>query len=232
MNVLLCVVIIVLGLGVFLGYKQGLIKMIATLLVATLAVSLVSFVSPYISKWIQEKTSIKESVQNKVVKILVSEEEEDILEKDFVREEQISLLENAAVPEMFRQSLLENNNHEAYAMLGVKTFGEYVGAYIAKVISDLLAFVISFVVVMILAIVLVKMLGLIDKLPLIGGMNRVAGGALGTMVGLMGIWILFLVITILYDTSFGQACFEQIGQNKILTFLYDENVLMKYVTKF
>ena len=98
MNVLLCVVIIVLGLGVFLGYKQGLIKMIATLLVATLAVSLVSFVSPYISKWIQEKTSIQESVQNTVVKILVSEEEEDILEKSVKVN---SLSEGVVLPPVF-----------------------------------------------------------------------------------------------------------------------------------
>ncbi len=235
MNVLLCVVIVVLGLGVFLGYKQGLIKMIASLLVATLVVSLVSVVSPYISKWIQQKTPIKETVQNKVVEILVPEDgenQEEILEKEYVREEQISLLENAKVPEMFRQSLLENNNHEAYAMLGVKTFGEYVGAYIAKVISDLVAFVVSFVVVIVLAIVLVKMLGFVDKLPLIGGVNRVAGGALGTGIGIFAIWILFLVITIFYDTSIGRECFEQIGQSKVLEFLYNGNVLMKYVTRF
>ncbi len=236
MNVLLCVVIVVLGLGVFIGYKQGLIKMIASLLVATLVVSLVSFISPYISKWIQQKTPIKETIQNKVVEILVPGDDEEagenILEKELVREEQISLLENAKIPEMFRQSLLENNNHEAYAMLGVESFGEYVGAYIAKVISDLLAFVISFVVVIILAIVLVKVLGIVDKLPLIGGVNRVAGGALGTVIGIMAIWILFLIITIFYDTSIGQACFEQISQSKVLGFLYDGNILMKYVTRF
>ena len=57
-----------------------------------------------------------------------------------LREQQISAIENANIPQLFRDLLLENNNAEIYKNLGVSTFGEYVGAYMAKVIADFVAF--------------------------------------------------------------------------------------------
>ena len=228
--ILLCVVIVVMGIGALIGYKQGLIKIIASLVAATLIVSLVGAVSPYISKWIQEGTPLKDNIQQKVAGVLLPGETEESEEP--VREQQISILENAQLPSMFRQGLLENNNHEVYAMLGVETFSEYIGSYITKIIADALAFLLSFIVVTIGVLVLIKALGLIDKLPLIGGMNRVAGGVLGGTMGIGVIWILFLVITIFYDTEFGRAGFEQIEESRILTYLYEGNIFLKYISRF
>lgn len=234
MNVLLFVVGIVIAICIFVGYKKGLVRMIASLLAATLIVTLVGIVSPYISRWIQQGTPLKETVQEKVVQILIPEKEEDanLLNEELAKDEQITLLENAKIPEMFRQNLLENNHYEAYAMLGAETFGQYVGAYITKVLSDLIAFLVALVVVTIAVSILVKMLGIIDKLPLIGGMNRVAGGIVGVGIGVVAVWILFLVITLFYDAELGRTCFEQIETSKILSYLYDINPFMKYIIKF
>ena len=229
MNIVLLIVCLVIGISVFVGYKKGLIKMIASLLATVLIVALVGVVSPYVSRWIQQSTPLKENIQNKVAGMILSEE---AMEDDLTREEQINLIENADVPETFRQSLLENNNKEAYAMLGAKTFAEYIGSYITKVLADILAFLISLIVVTIAVAVVIKMLGVIDKLPLIGGMNRFAGGIAGVGVGILIVWVLFAVITLLYDTSFGTMCFENIETNSILSFLYNKNPLMKFITKF
>ena len=236
MNVLLLVVAVIIAISVFVGYKKGLIRIIATLLASVLVVALVGAIAPYISGWIQKGTPLKEKVQEKVIGMLLGEEEqeadENLLEQDLAKEQQISLLEGANMPEVFRQSLLENNNYEAYARLGVESFGEYVGAYIAKVISDILAFVLALLVVGIAVGIVMKLLGFIDRLPLIGGMNRIAGGAAGIGFGILVVWIMFLIIVLIYDTSLGEMCFEQIEENKILSYLYSSNPLMKYVMRF
>ena len=236
MNVLLFVVGILIAICVFVGYKKGLVKIIASLLAAVLVVTLVGIIAPHISQWIQSGTQLKERIQEKVVDILVPEAAEDVdeslLNQELEKDEQIALLENANIPEMFRQNLLENNHYEAYARLGVETFGEYVGAYITKVLADLIAFLVALFVVTVVVAILIKVLGLIDKLPLIGGMNRIAGGAVGVGIGILMVWILFLLVTIVYDTSLGQTCFEQIETSKILSYLYDNNPLMKHIIKF
>ena len=128
--------------------------------------------------------------------------------------------------------LLENNNDEAYASLGVNSFGEYVGAYIAKIISDVLAFLLVMVLILIIVPILIKMLGIFNKLPVIGGMNRLAGGALGLAIGLAVVWVFFIIITLLYSTKLGIACFACIESSEILQKLYDGNILMNAITKF
>lgn len=234
MNVLLLVVAVIFLLSILIGYKKGLIKLVASLVSTLICIVLVMFISPSVSKWIQESTPLRETVQNACVELLVPDTttEEEALQTELPREEQITLIEGAQLPEIFRRMLLENNNNEVYMALGVETFGEYIGAYIAKVIADVLAFLITFIVVFIIIRIVIGMLGIIDKLPLIGGANRLAGAAVGAGMGILIIWILFIVITLLYNTGFGAACLANISESKILTMLYESNLLMNYITKF
>ena len=234
LNVLLIVVAIIFLLSILIGYKKGLIKLVASLVSTVICIVLVMLISPSVSKWIQESTPLKETVQNKCVEWLMPDTtmEEEVLQTELPREEQITLIEGAKLPEIFQRMLLENNNNEVYMALGVETFGEYIGAYIAKVIADVLAFLVTFVVVFIIIRIVIGMLGIIDKLPLIGGANHLAGAAVGAGMGILIIWILFIVITLLYNTSFGAACLANISESKILTMLYENNILMNYITKF
>ena len=234
LNVLLIVVAIIFLLSILIGYKKGLIKLVASLVSTVICIVLVMLISPSVSKWIQESTPLKETVQNKCVEWLMPDTtmEEEVLQTELPREEQITLIEGAQLPEIFQRMLLENNNNEVYMALGVETFGEYIVAYIAKVIADVLSFLVTFVVVFIIIRIVIGMLGIIDKLPLIGGANHLAGAAVGAGMGILIIWILFIVITLLYNTSFGAACLANISESKILTMLYENNILMNYITKF
>ncbi|MBQ2921687.1 MAG: CvpA family protein [Tyzzerella sp.] len=234
MNVMLIIVGIVFLLSAIIGYKRGLVKIIASLLATLVCIVLVFLISPSVSKWIQEATPLKEMVKNKCIELLLPDEttEEEALQTEIPREQQISMIEGAAIPEVIQKMLLENNNNEVYTALGVQTFGEYIGAYVAKVIADILAFLITFVVVFIIVRVALGMLNILDKIPLVGGANHLVGGLFGAGIGILIIWILFIVITLLYNTSFGMACMKGISESEILTKLYDSNILMKYITKF
>lgn len=234
MNILLVVIAGIFLISMFLGYKKGLIKIVASLMATLISIILVSLIAPHVSTWIRATTPLEDVVQNKVIEMLLpdTENEETILEQELPREQQISMIEGAEIPEMFQKMLLENNNSEAYAVLGVSTFGEYVGAYIAKLLADIIAFLVTMVVVMIVVHVAIAMLGILNKLPIIGGANRIAGAAVGIGIGLLAVWILFLLVTLLYNTDFGKACLDDIAASPILTKLYDSNILMKYVTKF
>lgn len=233
---LLLIIGIILGLCVFIGYKKGLVKIAASLLTTLIIIFLVSLLTPYVSQWIRNATSLERGMQKKVVSILVPEGEDELDEKiaedQLSRNEQISILEKAPLPQMFRQMLLENNNNEVYQLLGVKTFGEYVGAYLAKLLADIIAFLVVFVVVTIAVRIAMGMLGILNKLPVIGGVNRLAGGLVGIGIGIVIVWILFIVVTLLYDTTFGKMCFESIESTPILRKLYDSNLLMNYIIKF
>lgn len=230
MNILLLVIVGILGLTAFVGYKKGLIKIAVSLLATVLLTAAVGMVSPYISQWIMKASSLEQKTQKKMVEMLLPDEK---AEKDELsREQQISVIEESKLPKTFRQLLLENNNKEVYDALGVTSFIEYIGSYIAKVVSDILAFLITLVLGVVILQIIVGMSGVLDKMPVVGGMNRVVGCIVGMGIGLVLVWILFIAVTLLYDTSFGMACFAQIEGNPILNYLYENNFLMKYIIKF
>ena len=76
------------------------------------------------------------------------------------------------------------------------------------------------------------MLGLISDLPIIGGANRLAGGAVGLAKALIIVWVVFVIITLMYDSKFGATCLQCIEENEFLSYLYDRNLLLNFMVKF
>lgn len=234
MNGLLLAVGIIFLVCIGIGYKRGFLKIVASMLATIAIIVLVTILTPYVSEGIRSVTPVEEVMQEKCIDMLIPDKSGDdkVIEDDLSDEKQRKLIEESKLPKMFQDMLVVNNNDEVYELLGVTTFGEYVGTYFAKVITDIIAFLVTLLIVTILVRTVLCMVGVIDKLPVIGGMNRVAGGIIGIGTGLIIVWVLFLVITVFYDNSISQACLEDISENRILQVLYDSNILMKYVTKF
>ena len=231
MNVLLIVVGIILLLSVIICYKRGLVKILASLLATLVCIVLVFLISPSVSKWIQESTPLRETVKNKCIELLLPDETtgDEVLQTELPREEQISMIEGADIPDVIQKMLLENNNSEAYDLLEVTGFHQYVGAYIANMIIHAMAYLISFVIVWTALKALTIALDLVTKLPLLHGINRLAGGVLGRVLGIVLAWVLFLLGTVLCNGEMGQRFVELIYENQFLTLLYNYNFIMTIV---
>lgn len=139
---------------------------------------------------------------------------------------QIKEIENAPLPQFLKDSLLENNNTTIYEELGVNSFPQYVASYISRMVLNLIAFLVTFLIAIIIVKALMFAVNIIGELPVLGLINHVGGGVLGLVLGLVIIWLGFLIITLLYTTEAGQACFEMIEKSSLLTFLYDVNPLL------
>lgn len=235
MNKLLLVVGAIFLISVIVGYVRGFLKIALSLAITIASIILVVAITPHISGWIQESTSISETVQGKLMEMfeMSSGTSADMLSTiETSREQQISVIEGAKLPSVIQEMLLENNNNEVYEALGVTNFVDYIGAYITKLISDIIAFLVAWIAVIIIARVLMAVIGIIGKIPVIGGVNKIAGAVVGIGIGLIIVWILLILVTLLYNTAVGQACMEDIAASQILTKLYDGNILMKFITKF
>lgn len=229
MNILLLITGLIFVICVIFGMAQGFIKIAASLIATIITVMLVMFLSPYVSRGILKMTPLEDAVQKKCVKVLSGKEADNVT---LSREEQIEMIQKINLPPVFKEMLLENNNSEIYQSLGVATFGEYIGTYLAKVIADFLGFLLTMFVVTIAIRAVIGTLGLIAKLPVIGGLNRIAGGVLGVGIGLVIVWVLFVAVTLAYSTDFGQMSFSNIADSRLLTYLYEKNIFMDFVTKF
>lgn len=236
MSKMLIVVGAIVLVCIVIGYFKGFIRFAVTLGVSFAGMLLVALISPMVSNVLLKTTPIESVVQKKCDTLfkdfMQDGQEETIEEMDYSREKQINLLENAKIPQVFKERLLENNNEEIYETLGVGKFSEYIGAYLAKLIADIAGFLLSILLVGIVVILILCSSKIIEKLPVVGGLNRMGGAMIGAGVGIVLVWILFIVITLSYETQIGKECLESIEGNVILKKLYEHNILMNYITKF
>lgn len=227
MNELLIVVAGIFLLCFMIGMNRGFIKIVASLSATLIILVLVMISMPYVGEVLRDYTPLEEKVKEKCAEVLQPGDVDTTL-----RDAQISLIENSGFPQVIKELLLANNNGEVYENLGVTEFVDYVGAYIAKLFSDIAAFLLAFITMTAVVRIVLYVLDIIGHLPVIGGLNRLAGGVLGLGTGLVIIWVLFIVITMMYDLSICKLFLGNIEENEFLQFLYNNNILMNYLTKF
>lgn len=237
MNWLLIGVGIIFFICMVVGYTRGFIKIIVSFGTTIASILLVIFLTPYTSKAIITLTPIDEMVQKKCISMMMPEGVEIDISKlsldkiELSRQKQMEILEKADIPKFLKEGLMENNNNEAYTQLGVSNFVEYIGAYISNIIIKIISFLVTFIIVTIFIRAIIFALDIIAALPVINGLNRIAGMVVGVLIAVILVWVAFLVITLLYNNDIGKECFECIKESKILTFLYEKNAILEWVTK-
>ena len=145
---------------------------------------------------------------------------------------QIREIEEAPLPSFLKDQLLANNNSTIYDELGVQDFPHYVAAYMARLVLHLISFLVTFLLAIIIVKALMFAVNIIGELPVLGLVNRIAGGALGLVLAIVIVWIGFLIMTLAYSTAAGAACFEMVEQSKTLQFLYNTNPLLLRLITF
>lgn len=158
--------------------------------------------------------------------------EKAIEEAEIPRDVQMAAIEKAELPEIFKELLSTNNNSEIYNELGAETFAQYVGRFLAKLIINIIAFLAVFILLTIVLRAVIFALDVVSNLPVLGFVNRLAGGGAGLLCALVVVWVLFIIITLLYTTSFGKEMYDVILGNDITKMIYENNPIMKLAVNF
>ena len=158
--------------------------------------------------------------------------EKAIEEAEIPRDVQMAAIEKAELPEIFKELLSTNNNSEIYNELGAETFAQYVGRFLAKLIINIIAFLAVFILLTIVLRAVIFALYVVSNLPVLGFVNRLAGVGAGLLCALVVVWVLFIIITLLYTTSFGKEMYDVILGNDITKMIYENNPIMKLAVNF
>lgn len=153
--------------------------------------------------------------------------EEAVETADIPKDMQFEAIEMAELPDVFKSMLVDNNNDVIYKKLGVETFAQYVGAFLSHLIIRIVAFLCTFLIVTIILRAVVFALDIVANLPVLGLVNRLAGGVVGIGAALIIVWVLYIIVTLLYVTEVGREMYQVIQSNKILNMIYEYNPLLK-----
>lgn len=221
-------VFVILLLFVWMGYKRGFIKEIVSFFFVFLSLSLAWAINPYINEFLVQKTPIYSTIQETCANFVQSQGEEDA---EYETDSTGDLIDSLKLPDLLRKNLEENNNAETYAELSVNTLTGYVSGYLAKTVINGLSYVLAYILSTIVIRLIVYVLNLIAGLPVLKTANKLTGGVVGLLKGIVFVWIALLVVTVLCGTEIGKTVLELIEKDTLLSTLYQYDPLVRIFLK-
>lgn len=207
---------------VLYGHYRGFIRLAVSLVSLAAALLVVWAVMPYATDWIKNNTGLYESMKAGIEQTAGFTQLEG--EPDEPSDEGLAI-EGLELPEQIKRLLSENKTAEDYGSLGAEALQDYVGSYLADIMLRILVFVVLFLTIFILLRVLVFWLDLIAKLPILSGLNQIAGAVLGGLEGLVFVWIGCMILTLASGTGVGGQIMSQVDISPWLSWLYENNLL-------
>lgn len=226
MTWLFWVLLILVMIFVIQGFSRGMIRTAVSMFSIIIVMAATTWLSPYISDYIREKTDWQEKIEDKCEGLFQEKIGEKLEEST---SSQVSFIEELPIPENIKRKLTENNNGETYQQMAVNNFSEYLARYMATGIMNGITFLIAFIMVMIVMKIILYAVDLLTELPVIGGCNRIGGALLGFIQGMLWIWVIFLGVALFYDTQPGRYLMETIQGDPVLLWIYDRNYLVQMI---
>ena len=107
----------------------------------------------------------------------------------------------------------------------------YICSLLTETILNAIGFFVTFLIVSIGVAILCFTLDIISKLPVLHQINTLSGAIAGALEGLVLVWIGFIIITMLGSTTFGQEALGLITESELLSYLYNNNILSRFILK-
>lgn len=206
------------------GHYRGFLRLSVSMAALLLSLGAVRIAMPPLTALLKEHTGLHQWMQESIEKAIGLE---DITGNLRLPAEQRTVIEEMPLPESIKQSLVENNNEEIYRMLGVEGFIAYITSFLADRIMNTLAFVLLFLSFHVGLHVLSRFLNIIARLPVLYGLNQIAGAVLGVAMALGYFWIACLALNVFVSTGWGRYLLNSIEEVPWIAFLYHSNPLSR-----
>jgi uncharacterized membrane protein required for colicin V production len=223
MNWLLIVVLAILAGNALVGLKVGFIKTVFSLISMIIAIVLTIWISPTVKDFMNNNDKFHTYISEKVEKIVKPEVEKN------KNEQKDTIIDKLPLPKSIREGISNNDKVKASESASTKKLTSYIVEYLVGTIINALAFIVTFAVTLIILWLICFALNLISKLPGINSVNKTAGLLAGLVHGLVIVWIFFILLTVFGGTDFGKDTLQMIGESKTLSFIYNNNLLLRFV---
>lgn len=198
------IIIGIILLFTFLGYKRGLIKVAIKLCTFVIALVVAFMLYKPVANIVIEKTGIDESIQNTITNTI--------------------LPEGATVTDEVDLS----NNIPSVILNNAENTVESISTSISNTLIETACLLIIYVAVKIVLKFVTIIADLIAKLPILNQFNKLGGTLYGILEGLLIVFVGFAVISLtapLFDTSL----LETINNSTLGSLFYNNNIILKFL---
>ena len=207
------IIVAILAICLFFGYKNGLTKSIIKILSFVIAIVVAAIFFKPVSNIIIEKTEIDDNIRQAVV---------NLVSKDI--EENGEVKEDTNLPQSMINYINESvkNTVEETKMTVVKNAANKIAVTAINVASA----VIIYIVVRIILLIITLITDILTDLPVIMQFDKTGGIIYGIIKGLLIIFVIFAVISLISPTIEKTGIISGINKSFIGGFLYDNNLLL------
>ncbi len=224
-NYLAIAVVVLFAILIFRGYRKGFLRIVVYLIGMFGILIAVRACMPTAYQIILNNTNIYSSVQNRIDESLL---EINSKNDNSIKENQTETINSYEMPNSIKNSLIENNTEEMYKNLLVEQFDDYVSAFLARKAVSVVAFFILFIVFWFIFKIVFMIVHIIERIPIIKGLNRMAGAAIGGVEALIIVWIAFSGVIFLLGYETGNEMMRMINDSPFLTIIYNSNPLSNW----
>lgn len=214
------IIIAIILWHVIRGYKKGLSTIVFGLLCTIVAVIVAFILFKPTANILIEKTTIDEYFSDGIYKILNNQnfkDEELINPKDTNMSEQIVEIINKYLSEALQKS-------------ADSVFG-YVSVKISHLMVNLLTLIFIIIILRIILGFFKIIVDILASLPIIKQLNYSGGMALGLIKGLLLIYIIFAIFSVFSPVVLESGILAMIQESKIGSTLYNNNLILKIISK-
>lgn len=223
-NILLTAVLVFMLIMAIAGYRKGALRIVVSVASLILTLFLAAYFTPEAAKLLKEHTPMYETVYTQMDKFIG----ERLSEENNTGEEE--KLEGLPLPGILKDVLIDNNNEASYGLVGAMDLRSYTTRSLSAMLVNAIAFIALFIAISIIFRVIMVLADIIGRIPVIKGLNRLAGFFVGLAESILILWVLCIVLTAFSGTSGGQKIMELVSDSTFLTLIYDNNLLMGIIT--
>lgn len=207
------ILILVLALFTFIGWKRGMILTLFSLFSLIIAFFLASLFSPLTTKLVQS-TGADESIQSSVYELLQDNASKGIRDA----------AEELPLPGFMINDIVEGASGTVDDTL------KDVSVSATEVICGVIGFAIAFVVALLLLKLIKVLLKLATRLPAINKADKIGGIVAGLFSGLMCVSVFLFILSAFVYFDFPRTVMEMVEDSTLTKFLYESNLIGKFAS--
>lgn len=208
-------------------YRKGLVRSVFDLCGAFTALALSGWLYPEVSGLLRRNWGLFDYLKELVARRLMfsgATVEQTV-------KSQATFIGELPVPRFLSELLLQGNNDELYRIFNVEAVEDYVASYIAGMIINAATLVLVSAVVFALLRVLSRSLNIVNKIPVIGAVNRLGGALCGLAQGTVLIWFLLAAATLFLVKPPFVEWLDAAQRSVLAGWFYRNNLIMELIAK-
>lgn len=202
-NLLTLLVVIYLLYGLIKGFKLGFLKLVLSLGSLIVAIFLTRTFTPVVTAMVKDVTNIESTLTEQIYNAFIKTNTFDSFNLNL-----FNIQNTGELNETIKNTICSNY---------------------ANIVINVLSGVGVFIVIIILLKIAIRVLDIVDYIPMVGQINKLLGAFAGVFQSLIIIWIILVIVRVFENMPQVQNVIKNIQKSSLLWNIYTNNVVYDFL---